>query len=324
MPAASSGKRSFKGLTARGYEGKSASQQVKAAQWTGQLEWNNADHPSSKKKQGGYSWPQPEVDFNKPWFTLKDGEFYCDLCGAWATPEHVASDRHSKRAENPAWYGYGVGEVLPDEQFNKPWFTSKGAGEYYCELCGAVATEGHIMSDKHQKRAAHPEWYGFESRDPAGSVAESVETLPEPWIRYYSEDQQKPWYFNPITKVATWKFPGEQSLTTADAPTAVTVIPDEYNFPWFQQRDGDWYCNLCGCWATDGHIVSQRHQKRATWPSYYGFPDSGALEMLPQPVSNQPPMHSYTGVEQVPLSLGPPEQLPVSVQSDPALEVEEC
>jgi hypothetical protein len=153
MPAASAGKRSVKQLNSRLYEGKSASQQVKAAQWTGQLEWRDADHPSRGKKSAGYgssacsSW-MSNVDYNKPWFERRNDEFYCNLCGAMATDGHVASEKHVYRAEHPEYYGFGQ-RIVP-EHLKQPWFTDKGNGEYYCELCRCMATDAHCNSDRHQ------------------------------------------------------------------------------------------------------------------------------------------------------------------------------
>mmetsp|Transcript_20304 Transcript_20304/g.36248 ORF Transcript_20304/g.36248 Transcript_20304/m.36248 type:complete len:335 (+) Transcript_20304:45-1049(+) len=305
MPSASSGKRSVKSITSQSYVGKSASQQVKAAQWTGQFAWNDADHPSTSKSKisGSGGYPTSNIDYNKEWFEKKDGEYYCNLCGAWATDGHVESDKHEKRAANPEWYGFGGNAHQNSAAFTEAWFEKKD-GEYYCNLCGAWATEGHIQSDKHKKRAANPEWYGYPA--PSQAVAELCipsqavsELLPEPWCREFSEEHQLPWYFNPVTKVAQWEFPGllssGESRPVAEsrqlASPVKLSIPPQYNHPWFEQRQGDWYCNLCECWATDTHIVGSKHQKRVQWPSYYGFPD---------PVSGDPE-RSHAATQQLPI-----------------------
>lgn len=278
MPGISAGKRSVKQLVSRQYDGKSASQQVKAAQWTGQLDWNDADHPSQEKKTAGYGcsaapcW-KSNVDYNKPWFERKNDDFYCNLCGAWATDGHVASEKHVWRAQNPEYYGFGE-RSLP-EHLKHEWFTDKGNGEYYCELCKCMATDAHCASDRHRNREEHPEYYWQPARQEPPSQAQPL--LPEPWQQVFSEEHQEYYYFNTITNVTTWDLPQPAPSTRSHhvpSPAAPSQLPTPpmYDFPWFELREGDWYCNLCTSWATDSHIVGQKHVKRAAWPSYYGFP----------------------------------------------------
>jgi len=192
-----------------------------------------------------------EVNYNKPWFMEKDGSWYCNLCGAWATDMHVYSIKHSHRAANPEWYGYPPASVegVPAQQvqnnqvlvqnnqvqnnpggwttpdFNKPYF-EKRDGDYYCNLCSAWATDGHVNSDKHQRRAEQATWYN----DPQSTAASS----------------------------SSW--PGS---------------PD-FSASYFEFRDGDWYCKLCANWATPDHVASDKHKKRAAYPDWYGFPEANA------------------------------------------------
>jgi len=272
----------MKAIVSQSYAGKSASQQVKAAQWTGQFAWNPNDHPSRNSRStasgsGPANW-QSNVDYNKPWFEKKDGEFYCNLCSAWATDGHVASEKHKTRESNPQWYGFGGGQPV---QRTEPWFEHKD-GMDYCNLCGAYATDGHLESEKHRKRAANPEWYGFPPS--SGSVVPCEPALPEPWVRYFSEEEQAPWYHNPVTKVTQWEFPEFPSGASDPVTTSMVVAssrPPQYNHPWFEQREGEWFCLLCNCWAPDTHLGSSKHEKRAAWPGSYGFPDAG-VQLLQQ------------------------------------------
>ncbi|CAE8596158.1 unnamed protein product [Polarella glacialis] len=295
MPGASSGKRSVKAICSRSYEGKSASQQAKAAQWTGQLAWIDADHPSSKSSGGASSssaWPSSQIDYSKPWFERKDGEFYCNLCGAWATDGHVASDRHKAREDNPGWYGYGDGTV-PDG-YDKPWFTDKGNREYSCELCNAMATDGHIASDRHKKRAADPKLYGFPEVGEEGATSATTgaiqmasdEVLPAPWVQYISPKDQKPYFHNPDTKATQWERPVPAVSVQAISPVA--AASPESNLltypPWFEKRQGEWYCKLCNKVADSWHIESNMHMKRASCPEYYGFDITAAM---PSPAPSQ-------------------------------------
>ena len=46
-----------------------------------------------------------------------------------------------------------------------------------------------------------------------------------------------------------------------------------YDKPWFEfhSERKDWYCNLCKCWATEAHVLSAKHVRRAEDPLWYGF-----------------------------------------------------
>ena len=46
-------------------------------------------------------------DYNKAWFTKREDERYCNLCYAYATEGHFASEKHIKHAQDPACYGRG-------------------------------------------------------------------------------------------------------------------------------------------------------------------------------------------------------------------------
>jgi hypothetical protein len=195
------------------------------------------------------------VDYNKPWFVLRDGdEYYCLLCNAFATEDHVASTKHTDRVLESSWYMGDHAPQLPE--YDKPWFKVKD-GEWFCMLCNQFATEGHLGSERHRKNEAEPEWYGFTGAGPIGGHASSSSTT---------------------------------LALTNGGPLATFAHTAQFNFQWFKQIDGEWYCNLCNKWATDGHIATTKHKTRSNAPGWYGFPSSlsssgsgaGALPALTQ------------------------------------------
>lgn len=225
MVGARSGKHSLKQISGRPYVGASASQKVRAAEWTGQF-------PTSSR---GAPWVNNvDYDYNKPWFERRDEDYYCLLCRAYATEGHVTSDRHLQRESFPSYYGFPGGEE--DTRFNHPWFEKIG-GEWHCHLCDVVATEGHITSERHVRRQQYPESYGYTS-------------------------QKKPEGDPSVTRV-------DEGSSTSRGMQWVTNI--DYDKPWFERRDGDYYCLLCWAYATEGHVMSNRHVQRESCPSYYGF-----------------------------------------------------
>lgn len=242
-PGVSSGKRSAKVVHSRLYEGTSASQQVASM---------GADVRPPRAPQ---AWADPDIDYNKPWFEERrdahgDLGFYCLLCSAWATDGHVSSDKHKSRADNPEWYGQylrrGDSQAF-DARFSRPWFESRD-GEYYCRLCNAWATEGHVSSDRHKKREQYPEHYGFyvERPDGAGAACRGAAPAAQP--------------------------PARNARCAAPHSEAYNELLREYQSkPWFELKDGEWYCNLCSSWATEGHLTGDKHVKRAMYPGWYGW-----------------------------------------------------
>eukprot|EP00972_Heterocapsa_arctica_P111768 16427976-Heterocapsa_arctica.AAC.1 len=49
----------------------------------------------------------------------------------------------------------------------------------------------------------------------------------------------------------------------------------EYDKPWFEVQEGQWFCMLCNQWATEGHLGAERHRKKEAAPEYYGFTGAG-------------------------------------------------
>jgi len=218
--------------------GASASHKVRQAEMAGELCSNNASRGAAAA-----SWVAgPAVDYNKPWFERREGDWYCLLCNCWATDTHVWCSKHTTRAENPTWYGFQLdGQPTPQPEYDKPWFEERD-GAFYCLLCNSWATEGHLTGTRHLQREACPQYYGFPG----------YESAPE---------AQEP----------------QAQAGEALMPVQVPMNGGpEYQKPWFQQRDGDWYCLLCSSWATEGHIGSDRHKRRAEYPDWYGFPSESS------------------------------------------------
>jgi len=172
------------------------------------------------------AWGGSELDYKKPWFELKGGsDWYCNLCSAWATYEHCISSRHVNRAEHPQWYGFGdIADV--QEEYRRPWFEERD-GAYYCNLCGAWATDGHIQAEKHRKREACPEWYGFPgvaSRREAPSASSGEVAVEDPaWQKYWSADDQRFYYHNKETKVVQWEPPPVLYAAQAALPPPMEI-----------------------------------------------------------------------------------------------------
>lgn len=245
-PGVKDGKRSATALMARNFQGQSATQQVH----------NLLGPPSSVRVATPCTaWVDPRIDYSKPWFEEREGGYYCHLCHAWATDGHVLSKKHKDREEHPDWYFGAAGgggpsalssgvPAAPDPTYDKPWFENRGR-EWYCLLCNSWATEGHVNSDKHRRRESCPAAYGFGSGFGSGAMV-------------------------PV-------YPGGGGATPSY--TGAPVVDEAYgrllqeyaSKPWFEQREGEWYCNLCHAWATEGHIAGDKHTKRAMYPSWYGF-----------------------------------------------------
>jgi len=84
---------------------------------------------------------------------------------------------------------------------------------------------------------------------------------------------------------------GPAAATTSHAAD----LPVEYDKPWFEWRQGYWYCLLCGCWATDTHVACLKHTFRATNPTSYGFQLNGQPTPTPKPDYDRPWFEARSG-----------------------------
>lgn len=272
--------------TSERYQGASASYEVHKAQQIGEI-------PQTRPSSSSVSailYSASAIDYNKPWFERRpDGEYYCNLCGAYATEGHIGSNKHQSRSEAPEWYGFGDyvaqvvasggapavsrEEIMLTGRYDKPWFELRD-GFPHCLLCNKAADESHLGSERHVKRESAPEYYGF-----GAPKAIQAATLPPEWEAHWSEQHREYYYHNTTTGEVTWDSPaGTATAAASSSCTAIVPAPYpelDYNKPWFELKsDHQWYCNLCNNYATDAHILSTKHQKREAWSESYGYASS--------------------------------------------------
>jgi len=274
------------------YEGQSATQQLHSL---GVGPGWHRGSPQAAPRGEVERWPA--FDYNKPWFKKKEGEWYCDLCGAYADEWHVVCQKHTTREANPACYGFGTAE--DEREYDEPWYEKRN-GEWYCLLCSAFANQGHIESEKHKKRESYPEGYGYLGAAPLAlcDAASSESGVPPPWQCLTCPDKGATYYHNPVTKVTQWDrpqapppppppalaagpytggssaavpYPGGSGVAAANHWEAM------YAAPWFEKRQGEYFCLLCNKWASETHLTSIKHEKAAASPEWYGFRPQLAL-----------------------------------------------
>ena len=120
-----------------------------------------------------------------PWFEWKTEHesWYCNLCGSWATNEHIRGPRHQSRAANRAWHGFPAEDEPHDPRWDAPWFLAREGDWPLCLLCNTGASPEHLETGKHKKRAAYPDTYcpgcGYEPI-PAAAPAPAPSAAPVP------------------------------------------------------------------------------------------------------------------------------------------------
>ena len=57
---------------------------------------------------------------------------------------------------------------------------------------------------------------------------------------------------------------------------------EAYNQPYFEKRNGDWFCLLCEKWAPHSHITSRKHNNKAWYYHSTPSPDSSSMPLLKQ------------------------------------------
>ena len=143
----------------------------------------------------------------------------------------------------------------PQEQA-PAWIMLREDGYDFCLLCNKVATEAHLGSVYHQKNLW---WY----RDLGAS------------------------YWQHAPGAGPTALPGAAAVgasadaaaapVLADIPQAPPLVPhvplDWGNPAYYEWKpmSKNFWCKLCKKTATDSHVASDKHQKRATWPASYGF-----------------------------------------------------
>mmetsp|Transcript_61007 Transcript_61007/g.137634 ORF Transcript_61007/g.137634 Transcript_61007/m.137634 type:complete len:281 (+) Transcript_61007:84-926(+) len=90
-----------------------------------------------------------EVDYSKPWFEYhEEGKYYfCKLCKAHATKNHVQSAKHVRRA------GWKEEEATVEYQqtFSEEFFEWR-VDRWFCLLCKQWAVGNHIKGKKHEAK----------------------------------------------------------------------------------------------------------------------------------------------------------------------------
>ena len=63
-----------------------------------------------------------------------------------------------------------------------------------------------------------------------------------------------------------------ERLRGRESAKRFTVAMEAYNQPYFEKRNGDWFCLLCEKWAPHSHITSRKHNNKAWY--YQRYPQS--------------------------------------------------
>mmetsp|Transcript_18935 Transcript_18935/g.42407 ORF Transcript_18935/g.42407 Transcript_18935/m.42407 type:complete len:430 (+) Transcript_18935:97-1386(+) len=147
---------------------------------------NPPEHCPKEQPKCSDAAPEDAVDYNKPFIVMKDDCYYCTLCKSYATKEHMASEKHLKRAE---W------EEQPMEQPKCSDAAPKDAVDYnkyfivtkeecpFCTLCNSYATIAHMTSEKHLKRE---EW--------GSADCDHDSEYSKPYVEWRSEPMYAGWY----------------------------------------------------------------------------------------------------------------------------------
>lgn len=119
-----------------------------------------------------------------------------------------------------------AGEEAPPEWWGDARFYSYCEGWWRCRLCSSWADDKHVTSQKHRRRAQHPGYYlddfpceqQAEERWPAcqrrsSDVRLAISDLPAPWRSAWSEEHCRYYYFNELTREATWEIPEAPQAT---------------------------------------------------------------------------------------------------------------
>ena len=99
-------------------------------------------HLSMSGKPAGYNAPRFPVDgVVENWWLWEGG---CMLCGLYATPAHLQSERHKKHVEMATKLGAHL-----KSPFQCPWYACDDEGWMYCRLCKKSAIRDHHVSKHH-------------------------------------------------------------------------------------------------------------------------------------------------------------------------------
>jgi len=164
------------------------------------------------------------------------GLWHCPVCeidvDMYNLDNHIDSTKHMRYREQKRY----VQMVQQRQQHgaNPEWMEIRDGAEF-CTLCWNYATEGHILSSKHQKRVSH--LHRYERVQPLADIA-----VPP----------------GMIAGVAP---------AVAPPPASPPVLPPSWGNPefyeWKPETQSLW-CKLCFKNADESHVYSMKHQQRAS------------------------------------------------------------
>lgn len=156
----------------------------------------------------GDEQPRPNTDcrelapiFRPDWLEVRDGYDFCSLCNIFATDGHLSSAGHRKKLDWHEWMLTSGDAIAGTSNSDGPavesiqpfmpqpaWIEDRG-GFRFCTLCNIFATDGHLASEKHQRRV---EWY--DSPD-SGFVADPNGVLPQSWGDPAHFERRQNWWW---------------------------------------------------------------------------------------------------------------------------------
>lgn len=270
MPSVTGGKRSVKSVTSTKYEGASAAQKVRAAQWCGELAWN---HGQGQKASGSSSsqYHVEDATYSEPWFEDQgDGSWKCLLCNCYADEAHIAGKKHQQRASAPQYYGYSalsisVGGSAPD--------VATGAAPVPVPAWPYIAyvTEGgSLQGDRWPKCLLCNKWCQDTTshagdvgswEPPPGVSKEHAKNLrnssiADAWYRENVDEVRRKWH--PIASHVE-----QQGQQQQHQPQEQRQQKDEQTLePWLEMRNHCPYCLVCNKYADEKHLGSHDHIRR--------------------------------------------------------------
>mmetsp|Transcript_51690 Transcript_51690/g.123043 ORF Transcript_51690/g.123043 Transcript_51690/m.123043 type:complete len:291 (+) Transcript_51690:82-954(+) len=129
--------------------------------------------------------------------------------GASASQKVRAAERNGELPQMYAQPRQPEPYVADYEDWNKEYFVLRPDGEYFCTLCNAYATEGHIASEKHKNRVA---WQESKTAEPDADSEYS-----RPYFELKEDGGVEGWYCNLCNQWADeWHLKGKKHVKQRD------------------------------------------------------------------------------------------------------------